>query len=77
MPKKVLFGEVVSDKQDKTRKVKVVRKCPHEKYGKLIKHTKHYAVHDPENTSKVGDMVHIRENRPISKTKRWILITPQ
>ncbi len=71
MPKRVLHGRVVSDKADKTISVRVERRIMHPLYKKFIRRSKKYAAHDPENRCKVGDMVRIRECRPISKSKRW------
>jgi small subunit ribosomal protein S17 len=74
MPKRILYGEVVSDKNDKTVIVKVTRKYMHPIYKKILKRTKRYAAHDENNTHKVGDMVKIVESRPISATKTWIVM---
>jgi len=73
MPKKILEGVIVSDKQDKTVVVRVEKKFKHCKYKKLICKHRKYAVHDPENQYKVGDSVKIVESRPISRTKRWCI----
>ena len=74
MPKRVLQGTVVSTKSDKTISVSVVRKVMHPVYKKYIKRTKKYAVHDEKNICKIGQIVKIQENKPISKTKCWILV---
>jgi small subunit ribosomal protein S17 len=74
MPKRVLQGVVVSSKADQTVTVKVERRFKHPMYGKIVKVSKKYAAHDPENSFKEGDMVKIEESRPISKTKSWIVI---
>lgn len=66
-------GIVTSEKMDKTIVVSVTRQVKHPVYGKYIKKTTKYAVHDEENTCKEGDTVRIRETRPISKSKSWIL----
>ncbi|GAA5336226.1 MULTISPECIES: 30S ribosomal protein S17 [Thermus] len=71
MPKKVLTGVVVSDKMQKTVTVLVERQFPHPLYGKVIKRSKKYLAHDPEERYKVGDVVEIVEARPISKRKRF------
>ncbi len=71
MPRRVLRGTVVSDKGDKTVIVRVERMIKHPLYKKYIKRSKRYAAHDPDNRFKVGDVVQIRECRPLSKTKRW------
>jgi len=69
-----LVGIVVSDKMDKTVVVKVDRKFPHPLYGKTVVKSKKYHAHDPNNECKVGDKVVIRETRPLSKTKRWVVV---
>ena len=74
MPKRVLRGMVVADKADKTITVKVNRKVMHPVYKKYIKKSKKYSVHDNDNKFKSGEIVRIQENRPISKTKKWIVI---
>jgi small subunit ribosomal protein S17 len=70
---KVLVGEVVSDKMDKTITVKVTRIFAHALYGKTIRHFKKYKAHDEAGIAKVGDMVEIMECRPLSKTKHMML----
>ncbi len=72
--RKQYTGEVISDKMQKTRVVKVMRMAKHAKYNKVIKHTNKFKVHDEENSSKLGDRVRIEETRPISKDKRYRLI---
>lgn len=74
MPKRVLEGEVVSNKTDKTITVLVERRFMHPIYKKYIKKTDKYAAHDPANQCKVGERVQIIECRPISKRKRWTLV---
>ena len=74
MPRRVLQGTVVSDKNDKTVVVLVARRIRHPVYKKYITRTKRFAAHDPQNTYKVGDIVRIRECRPLSKSKRWEVI---
>ena len=74
MPKRILKGVVVSDKADKTITVLVKRKVMHTIYKKYINKTKKYSVHDEENKFKVGEIVTIQENKPISKTKTWIVL---
>ena len=71
MPKKVVVGVVMSDKMDKTRRVEIDRVEKHARYGKYMHRRTVCMVHDPENTSKVGDTVEIRECQPMSKLKRW------
>jgi small subunit ribosomal protein S17 len=74
MPKRVLQGVVVSSKTDKTITVKVERRFKHPMYKKIVKVSKKYAAHDPENTYKDGDKVSVVESRPISKTKSWVVL---
>jgi small subunit ribosomal protein S17 len=71
---KILKGVVTSDKMDKTIVVEVTRFVEHKKYGKRIKKTKKYKVHDETNSKKVGDTVEIEETRPISKDKKFKVI---
>jgi len=75
MPKRVLLGTVISDKADKTVVVRVERRFRHPVYKKFIRRSKRYAAHDSENACKVGDSVRIRECRPISRRKRWEIVT--
>ncbi|MFN8639537.1 MAG: 30S ribosomal protein S17 [Dehalococcoidia bacterium] len=72
--RKARIGTVVSDKNDKTVIVSVERAKRHRLYHKVIRTTKRYQVHDPENRATIGDMVRIEECRPISKLKRWQLV---
>ena len=74
MPKRVLQGVVVSDKTDKTVVVKVERRFTHPLLKKTVRRSKKYQPHDETNQFKVGDVVSIEESRPISKTKRWIVV---
>jgi len=71
MPKRILQGEVVSDKADKTVSVLVTRQILHPLYKKFVKKSKKYAAHDEDNSCKVGDTVRIEECAPISKSKTW------
>ena len=71
MPRRVMQGIVVSDKMDKTVTVKVERRVIHSLYKKFIRRSKKYSTHDENNACKVGDVVSIRECKPISKNKRW------
>lgn len=71
MPKRILQGVVVSDKMDKTVVVKVERRIMHPIYKKFIRRSKKYAAHDEQNQFKIGDVVRIRECRPLSKSKTW------
>ncbi|MFC7331643.1 30S ribosomal protein S17 [Rhodocista pekingensis] len=75
MPRRILQGTVVSDKGDKTIIVLVERRVMHPVYKKFIKQSKKYAAHDEANAFKIGDVVQIEECRPISKRKRWTVVT--
>jgi len=68
-----VVGEVISDKMDKTISVLIYRMIKHKKYGKYVKKTSVFKAHDETNQAKIGDVVKIRETRPLSKTKRWTL----
>ena len=72
--RKVFTGTVVSDKMDKTITVAVNTYKKHPKYGKRVKQTKKFHVHDEDSVAKVGDTVTIIETRPLSKTKRFRLL---
>ena len=74
MPKRVLQGVVISDKQEKTLVVKVERRFTHPLLKKTVRKSKNYHAHVENKTQKVGDMVSIEETKPISKLKRWIVI---
>ena len=74
MPRRVLQGVVVSDKADKTVTVLVERRLMHPLYKKFIRRSKKYMAHDEANASKAGDIVRIRECRPLSKRKRWEIL---
>ena len=74
MPKRVLQGTVVSDKNEKTVVVRVERRFTHPLLKKTIRRSKKYHAHDEGNVHKVGDMVSIEETKPISKNKRWIVV---
>ncbi len=67
-------GEVVSDKMDKTIVVRVDRRFRHPLYKKVLTRSKKFYAHDAEGTAKAGDVVKIRETRPLSKLKRWELV---
>jgi small subunit ribosomal protein S17 len=77
MPKRVMQGVVVSDKTDKTVVVKVERRFTHPLLKKTVRRSKKFQAHDEKNQHKVGDVVFIEETRPISKTKRWIVISSE
>ena len=74
MPKRILQGVVVSDKQDKTAVVRVERRVRHPLYKKFIRRSRKFSAHDPENSCKAGDTVRIQECRPVSKNKCWEVI---
>jgi small subunit ribosomal protein S17 len=75
MPKRVLQGVVVSDKNDKTIVVKVERRLLHPVFKKTVRLSKKYHAHDEKNEAKVGEVVRIEETRPLSKLKRWAFIS--
>ena len=75
MPRRVLQGTVVSDKNNKTVIVSVERRVMHPVYKKFIRRSKRYAAHDEANVHKIGDTVFIRECRPISKSKHWEVVS--
>ena len=75
MPKRVLQGTVVSDKNDKTVVVLVERRFTHPLFKKTVRRSKKYKAHDETNQCKVGDAVSIEETRPISKDKCWIVLS--
>ena len=75
MPKKILQGIVISNKQNKTITVLVERKIKHPMLKKIIKRSKKYSAHDEENKFKYGDKVRIIESKPISKLKRWVVVS--
>ena len=74
MPKRVMQGTVVSDKNDKTVVVRVERRFTHPLLKKTIRRSKKYHAHDEGNAHKVGDIVFIEESKPISKNKRWVVL---
>ena len=74
MPKRILQGVVVSDKQSKTLVVRVERRFTHPLFKKTVRRSKKYYAHDENNECKVGDIVWIEEHRPISKLKRWAVV---
>jgi small subunit ribosomal protein S17 len=75
MPRRVLTGTVVSDKMDKTVTVLVERQLMHPVYKKFIRRSKKFLAHDEENRFKTGDTVSIIEAAPMSKRKRWVVLT--
>jgi len=72
--RKRVIGVVASDKMDKTRVVEVTELYRHPQYGKYLKRTQKFHVHDEKNEAKAGDKVEIVESRPLSATKRWRLM---
>jgi len=74
MPKRVLEGRVISDKANKTVVVLVERRFTHPLLQKTVRRSKHYHAHDENNAYKVGEVVRIRECRPLSKLKCWEVI---
>jgi small subunit ribosomal protein S17 len=66
-------GEVVSTKMQKTIIVAVEMRKPHPKYKKILRTTKRFYAHDEQGSARTGDVVRIRETRPLSKLKRWEL----
>ncbi|MBI3709658.1 MAG: 30S ribosomal protein S17 [Proteobacteria bacterium] len=75
MSRRILQGIVVSDATEKTVTVRVERRIMHAKYKKFVVRWKKYLAHDESNQVKVGARVEIRECRPLSKRKRWEVIT--
>jgi len=74
MPKRILQGVVVSDKNDKTVVVEVERRFTHPLFKKTVRRTKKYHAHDESNAAKVGERVWIEECPPISRLKRWVIM---
>ncbi|KGF68676.1 30S ribosomal protein S17 [Hoeflea sp. BAL378] len=74
MPKRILQGTVVSDKNEKTVVVRVERRFAHPVMQKIVRRTKNYKAHDENNQYKVGDEVSIQECAPISKDKCWTVV---
>ncbi len=77
MPKRIMQGTVVSDKNDKTVVVRVERRFTHPVMKKTVRQSKRYKAHDENNSAKVGDIVSIEESAPISKDKRWVVVQNQ
>lgn len=69
-----LRGRVVSNKMEKTVIVAVERKYMHPKYGKYVTSIKKFAAHDEDNACSVDEIVVIEESRPLSRTKRWVVV---
>ena len=73
--KRQVVGTVISDKMDKTVVVQVERLVKHRVYKKFVRRRSKFAAHDADNTSQIGDKVLITESRPLSRTKRWRVIS--
>ncbi|MBI2784931.1 MAG: 30S ribosomal protein S17 [Legionella longbeachae] len=71
---RTMVGKVVSDKMDKTIVVMIERSVKHPKYGKILKRRTKLHAHDENQICKIGNIVKIRESRPLSKTKSWVLV---
>ena len=71
---RILTGVVTSNKADKTITVKIERKVKHPLYGKVIKRATKVHAHDEDNSASIGDIVSVKECRPISKSKTWVLV---
>ena len=69
--KRQVVGKVISDKMDKTVIVQVERLVKHRLYKKYVRRRSKFAAHDEENSCRIGDIVLIKESRPLSKSKRW------
>ena len=72
--RRVLTGRVVSDKMDKTVVVEVERRVLHARYQKYVSRRRRFKAHDEDNSCKVDDIVLIQESRPLSRSKRWVVI---
>src|SRR5699024_7058108 len=77
MPKRIMQGTVVSDKNDKTVVVRIERRFTHPVMRKVVRQSKRYKAHDENNSAKVGDVVFIEESAPISRDKRWVVVQNQ
>ncbi|MEQ8286924.1 30S ribosomal protein S17 [Thalassospira sp.] len=77
MPRRVLQGTVVSTKNDKTVVVRVERQVMHPLYKKYVRKSKKFHAHDEENRFKTGDVIRIRECKPISKLKSWEVVVEE
>lgn len=77
MPRRILQGVVVSDKNEKTVVVKVERRFTDPLLKKTVRRSKKYHAHDEQNSAKVGDIVRIQECRPMSRSKRWTLVADE
>ena len=75
MPKRILSGVVISSNSNKTITVSVTRRIKHKLYKKIIRQSKKYHAHDEKNEFGIGDTVSIIESKPISKLKKWKVIS--
>ena len=73
--RKTLIGVVVSDKMEKTVVVAVERLVPHPLYGRRVRRTKRYKAHNEGNLARMGDRVQLMETRPLSRDKRWRVVS--
>ena len=74
---RILTGVVTSNKADKTITVKIERKVKHPLYGKVVKRASKVHAHDENNSASIGDIVSVKECRPISITKTWVLVSDE
>ncbi len=74
---RILTGVVTSNKADKTITVKIERKVKHPLYGKVVKRASKVHAHDENNSASIGDIVSVKECRPFSKTKTWVLVSDE
>ena len=74
---RILTGVVTSNNADKTITVKIERKVKHPLYGKVVKRASKVHAHDENNSASIGDIVSVKECRPISKTKTWVLVSDE
>ena len=74
---RILTGVVTSNKADKTITVKIERKVKHPLYGRVVKRASKVHAHDENNSASIGDIVSVKECRPISKTKTWVLVSDE
>jgi len=71
---RTMVGKVVSDKMQKTIVVMIERTVKHPKYGKIVRRRTKLHAHDEQQIGKIGNVVRIRESRPLSKLKSWVLV---
>jgi len=72
--RRILVGRVVSDKMDKTVTVQVTRRVKDDEFRKYVNRRKNFKAHDENNEYKVDDVVAIQESRPLSRSKRWVVL---